>query len=154
MRRVLFGGIVFSSVAIATTAAFGVGDPIEVRQKIMTSVGASSGLLFRTVRGELDFNDRAVRAALAALQAASATIGDYFPEGSETGGQTCASPKIWEDRPGFDAIVAKFVERSSAAFSARPTDVETLKAATDPVFELCGECHKVYRAKEELSDRC
>jgi len=154
MRGLLFGATIAATLSIVTTTALAADDPIDVRQKIMTSVGKSGGLLFGMVKGKADFDERAAGAALASLQAAAATIGDYFPEGSETGEQTCASSKIWSDRTGFDAVVAKFKERSAAAFSAAPTDVEALKTAVGPVFEMCGECHKAYRSSEDYSKRC
>ncbi len=154
MRGLLIGGTIAVALSIVGTTAFSADDPIDVRQKIMTSVGRSGGLLFRMVQGKADFDERSANVALAALQAAGATIGDYFPEGSETGEQTCASKKIWEDRAGFDAVVAKFAERSSAAYSAAPKDAESLKVAAGPVFEMCGECHKVYRQSEDYSTRC
>jgi cytochrome c556 len=154
MRGLLFGGTIAIALSVATTAALGADDPIDVRQKIMTSVGKSGGLLFGMVRGKTDFDERAASTALAALQAAAATIGDYFPDGSQTGEHTCAAAKIWEDRAGFDAVVAKFKERTSAAYSAAPKDVDALKAAVGPVFDLCGECHQTYRQSEDYSKRC
>ncbi len=154
MRGMLFGATIAVALSVVATTALGADDPIDVRQKIMTSVGKSGGLLFRMVNGKADFDERSASVALASLQAAAATIGDYFPEGSETGEQTCASHKIWEDRAGFDAVVAKFKERSVAAYSAAPTDVASLKTAVGPVFEMCGECHKAYRQSEDYSKRC
>ena len=154
MRGLFYGGMILAAFAGIATTASGAADPIKVRQEIMTSVGKSGGLLFRMINGKMDFEERSAGAALASLQAAAATIGDYFPDGSETGEQTCASPKIWSDRAGFDAVVAKFQERTSAAFSADPKDVESLKAAVSPAFEVCGECHKAYRQSEDYSKRC
>ncbi len=142
-------------MSVATTAALGADDPIDVRQKIMTSVGKSGGLLFGMVQGQDGFRRaRRKHRSRCASSCRRATIGDYFPDGSETGEHTCASPKIWEDRAGFDAVVAKFKERTSAAYSAAPKDVDALKAAVGPVFDLCGECHETYRQSEDYSKRC
>ncbi len=154
MRGMLFGSVIVIATGVVTTAASGVSDPIAVRQEIMTSVGRAGGLLFRTLKGDQAFDERSVGSALAALQAAGATFGDYFPEGSETGEHTCAGSKIWEDRAGFDATVAKFHERAEAAYSAAPKDVDSLKAAVSPVFEMCGQCHKTFRQSEDYSKRC
>eukprot|EP01037_Dinobryon_pediforme_P009705 gene9705-9770_t len=32
----------------------------------------------------------------------------YFPEGTETGGNTKAKPEIWSDRAGFDKVAASY----------------------------------------------
>ncbi len=153
MRRLLVG-FAAAGIAFAAVGASAAEDPIDVRQKIMTSVGRAGGLLFGMVQGKSEFDARSAGLALSTLQAASATFGDYFPAGSESGEHTCAGAKIWEDRAGFDAVVGQFAERSSAAFSAAPKDVESLKVAIGPVFEMCGECHKAYRQSEDYSTRC
>ena len=59
MRGLLFGATIAATLSIVTTTALAADDPIDVRQKIMTSVGKSGGLLFGMVKGKTEFDERA-----------------------------------------------------------------------------------------------
>ena len=66
-----------------------------------------------------------------------------FPEGSETGAETEASPAIWTDRAGFDAAAQKFVDDTSGEV----TDKASFMVAFGKATSNCGSCHKAYRVK-------
>ena len=78
----------------------------------------------------------------------AATVGEQFPEGSETGMETEAAPAIWSDRAGFDAAVAKFKAAADAGVAAAPADLDGLKAVFGPLTQNCGACHETYRLKK------
>ena len=56
------------------------------------------------MKGEAEFNAVAAELILRTMNTAALGFDELFPAGSETGGETTASPKIWEDRAGFDAV--------------------------------------------------
>ena len=127
------------------TAYASAQDPIADRKAAMKSVGGATGVVSKMLKGQMDFDAAAALEALTTMNEVSQTFGDLFPEGSETGGKTTASPAIWEDKAGFDAAVAKFEMDTAAAVAAAPADVDALKVAFGAVGANCGTCHKSYR---------
>jgi len=138
------GGVTVSGVQAAD-------DPIAVRKAVMQSVGAAAGLGGGMMKGEVAYSPAAGKSAIASMNAAAVSYGDFFPEGSETGGDTTAAPAIWEDRAGFDAELAKFASATGSAMQASgkdgPADLDAFKAAFGPVLQSCKSCHEGYRVK-------
>lgn len=134
-----------SCVAVATTVAVAADDPIQTRQAIMSSVGAAAGLGGGMLKGEIDFSPAAAAAALSTFNAAAFTFGDYFPEGSESGGDTEAAPTIWSDAAGFAAASDKFRSDASAALASKPQTLDDFKAAFGSVAQNCKACHEDFR---------
>lgn len=121
-------------------------DVISDRQAIMKQKnGASMGALAKMVKGEVDYDPAAAMAAFKTMREGITNFADLFPADSMQGGDTTASPKIWEDMDGFKAAIAKFEGDLDAAISANPQD----KAAFMPVFGAvagnCKSCHETYR---------
>ncbi len=138
----------FFSVAAATLLFAGVAhaDAISDRKAIMKEkVGASMGVLVKTSKGEMAYDAAAVLAALTTMREATANFGDLFPAGSETGGETTAAPKIWEDMDGFKAALAKFHTDLDAAIAAAPADVAALGPVLGSVGGNCKSCHETFR---------
>ncbi len=146
MRRLLFAGLAVS-VGIATTAALAIDDPLVTRQKLMRSNGGAAGAAQAMIKGEIPFHPAVAQAALRNFNAVAYSFGDYFPEGSDQG-DTRASPRIWEDRAGFDAILAEFQQASDAALEADPQSVEELQAVMGGIGRTCGGCHETYRLSD------
>jgi cytochrome c556 len=71
--------------------------------------------------------------------------GDYFPPGSEQGGNTSASPKIWEDMAGFQKQLADLRTHTDTVIATPPQDLQAFQAALGPIGQGCGTCHQVYR---------
>ena len=69
-----------------------------------------------------------------------------FPDNSKTGGGTAALPAIWENKADFDARFVKFAKDVQAA-QAGVVDEATFKQFAPKVFENCGGCHELYKAK-------
>ncbi|MFD1694895.1 c-type cytochrome [Roseibium aestuarii] len=145
--------IAASTLALAllgAVAAQAAGDPVATRKAIMQSVAGAAGLSGAMMKGEVAYSPAAGKAAISSFNAAGHTFGDYFPEGSQAG-DTTAAAKIWEDRAGFEAAVAKLADAAGAAMQASgkdgPADVEAFKAAVGPVLGTCRDCHQVYRTR-------
>lgn len=142
-------------LAAAAIAAIGVttaasADPIATREKLMWANGGAASALFPMAKGETEFDARVAAIGFQSLNAVALTFGDYFPEGSQNNsGKFYASPKIWEDRAGFDAEVAKFIEVTQAGMDAKPQDKDALMAVLGPVGQVCTSCHEGYRVKGE-----
>ena len=136
------------ALGFASTAAFSADDPISTRKAIMKSVGAAAGAGGGMLKGEIPFNPAVANLALRTMDAAASTFGDYFPDGSQSGMDTEASPKIWEDMAGFDAKVADFKAATAAAVEAKPADLDSFKAAFGNVAQNCKSCHEGYRVKK------
>ncbi|MBZ9720289.1 cytochrome c [Mesorhizobium sp. BR1-1-3] len=145
MRKLV---IAISVLALAASAAF--ADPILDRQALMKERGKIVGGLSKVVKGEEPFDAAAVLTALQALHANAekVDVDALFPAGSDTGGDTTASPKIWEDMAGFKATNAKYVADVKAAAAAAPADVDALKAQFGAIGSDCGTCHQTYRVKK------
>ena len=120
-------------------------DPIADRKAAMKGVGGAMGKLVAMVRGQADFDAQAALEAFTTMNNATNGFVDLFPEGTETGGKTTASAKIWEDPAGFEAAVDKFAADTAAAIAAAPADLDAMKAVFGPVAGNCNACHQVYR---------
>ncbi len=147
MKRAIALGLIIS--AGLTGAAIGGEDPTIDRQAIMKNVGAATGAAAAMVKGEADFNLAAAQLSLRTMNNAALALGYLFPAGSETGNETEASPKIWEDKAGFQAAADKFATDTGATAVASVKDLDTFKAAFGAATANCGTCHKAYRVKKE-----
>lgn len=146
MRRlfaaVAAAGLLVSSVALA--------DEIADRRAMMKEKnGASMGVLVKVVKGEMAYDPDAVLAAFTTMREGTEGFTDLFPEGTETGGDTIASPKIWEDKAGFDAKFAEFQADLDAAIAAQPASLEEFQPLFQEVGGNCQSCHEMFRLKRE-----
>lgn len=142
-----------NAVALALAAMFIAGqayaaDPQQDRQETMKGVGQSMGMLGKTAKSEIDFDAEAVKTAFQNMNNAAKEFADQFPEGSETGHDTEASPNIWSDRDGFNAAVKQFESDTADAVAAAPQNLDEFKAAFGKVAKNCGTCHEKYRVKK------
>ncbi|MGH6925566.1 MAG: c-type cytochrome [Propylenella sp.] len=135
-------------MAALSGTALASDDPIDSRQKLMLSNAAAAGAAVAMIRGDTPFNVVVANAVLATMNAVAYTYGDYFPEGSDKG-NTEASPKIWEDMAGFQAILAKFQKDTDAAVAAKPQDLDSFKAAFGAAAQNCNTCHESYRIEKK-----
>lgn len=146
IRTIAIASAAFAaSVAVPALAA---DDPAVLRQQMMGSVGAATGMSAAMVKGEAPFDARVAHLALRVMNASANGFGALFPEGSETGAETEAKPEIWSDRAGFDAAVAKFRDDTAATLATPPADLDAFKAAFGQVTQNCGSCHEKYRVKK------
>lgn len=146
MRKLI---LAISMLAFAGSVAL--ADPIQDRQALMKERGKIAGGLSKVVKGETPFEAASVLTALQALQANAEKFDAeaLFPAGSETGNDTTAAPKIWQDMAGFKAEGDKYLVDVKAAAAAAPADVDALKAQFNTIGGDCGSCHQSYRIKKD-----
>ncbi|WP_136658569.1 cytochrome c [Nitratireductor sp. XY-223] len=144
-----------NALAIAIAALFLSGnaavaaEPQVERQQSMKSVGQAMGTLAKTAKGEIDYDATAVIEAFAAMNTAAVNFIDQFPEGTETGHETEASPNIWSDRAGFEEAVKKFDTDTANAVIAAPHDIAAFRAEFGKVAQNCKTCHETYRVSKK-----
>ena len=143
MQRLAVSAAITSVLSLTGHAM--AADPIETRQTIMSSVSAAAKVSGGMAKGEIPFNPDVAMAALTTFAAAGLSYSAFFPEGSDTGGDTRAKETIWTDRDGFVAASEKFAADANAAIAAEPADLDAFKAAFGSVAENCQSCHEEYR---------
>jgi cytochrome c556 len=133
---------------IPTAAALADEAPQEVRHELMEDVGGAAKNIGKMLKGEAPFDAALANESLRTWADASATFGDLFPAGSESGYDTEAKASIWTDRAGFDEQLALFAEKANAAVAANPQSLDELKPAAGAVFKTCKSCHESYRVDD------
>ena len=142
--------IVLTAGLLAMSFGMAHADPIADRQALMKDMGRAVGSVAKIAKGEQPFDAAAVKAAFATMAADAKKLDadTLFPEGTQTGGDTEASPKIWEDRPGFKTLIAKYQTDTAAAVAEDPQDLAAFQAQFRTVTANCGSCHQNYRVKK------
>jgi cytochrome c556 len=135
---------------VAAVAALGIGatiayaqnlDAIKNRRDVMKAIANAGITNFKMMKGEAPFDLAKVQAGLKIYQDEAAKLKGLFPADSKTGGDTDASPKIWQERPQFNAAIETFINGAKAAASTIK-DEQTFKAEYPKVVTSCGGCHK------------
>ncbi|WP_309084114.1 cytochrome c [Chelativorans sp.] len=148
MKKVVLS---FAAVLLSTAAVTAADDPISVRKALMQANAAAAAVSGAMMKGELEYNPAVARAAIANFNASAMALGDFFPEGSQTGGNTTAAPAIWENPEAFQQAVAKFQTDAAAAMQAAgrqgPADLAAFQAAVTPVLSNCSSCHEDFRVQ-------
>jgi cytochrome c556 len=139
--------------AIAGTAAFAEGDPVATRIALMDANGAATALAGAMLKEQVPYSPAAGKAAIMSWHGVAVAVGSFFPEGSEGKGHSKAAPKIWEDRAGFEADLAKFQDATAAAVEASgkdgPADLAAFKTVAQPVMGTCKTCHEAFRLSDD-----
>ncbi|SDU21547.1 cytochrome c [Stappia sp. ES.058] len=148
MLKTCMRGLAFA-VPLFMASSLAIADPVETRQNMMKSVGAATGTLGKMLKGETDYDAALATMAMRVLFTTPSGFVTQFPEGSETGGDTEAAPKIWEDKAGFEKIAMDLQAAALAALPAAGGGLEQLKGAFGPVAQNCKACHEDYRIKKD-----
>lgn len=121
-------------------------DPIAQRRTTMKQVGAATGAGAKFVKGEQPFDLAKAKEILQTYASAAERMPSYYPENSKTGGDTSASPKIWEDGADFHARFDAWGKDAQHA-QAETKDLDSFKAEFTTLTKACGSCHQTYRVK-------
>ena len=112
----------------------------------MKNDGIAAKKLFDMAKGAVPFDLAVAQASLKTLAEGATKTPTLFPDNSKTGGGTAALPAIWENKADFNARFAKFSKDVAAALAAT-VDEASFKKVAPAVFENCGGCHELYKAK-------
>lgn len=124
-----------------------VKEQIEARQGQLKKMGKA----FKTISDQLKAGSpdlAQIQAASAAVPKESATMIDWFPEGTgpESGVETEALPVIWENKADFNLKVAALQDAAALLDSAAQTgDIAAIGAAFKTTGGTCKACHDKYR---------
>lgn len=143
-------------VVIVGTLLLGVGvvaaqqDLVAQRSALMKANGKNLGtVLSATAKGDKPYDQAAIDAALNVLDDSAKKMGALYADstkGLKAEGDFQPSPKIWENKAGFDAEVAAFGKAVTEA-KGKIKDLDSLKATLPTIGKQCGSCHEGFRVK-------
>jgi cytochrome c556 len=140
------------SMTVVLALACGIGavwadtDPIAERRALMKNDGMAARKMVAMLKGASPFDLATVQESLKTFATAAQTEPTLFPDNSKTGGGTAALPAIWQNKADFDARFVKFAKDVAAAQSGI-VDEASFKKLAPAVFQNCGGCHELYKAK-------
>jgi cytochrome c556 len=142
--------LVVGALLLGAGAVWAQQDLVKQNQDIMKGNAKGLGGMIAMVKGEKPYDQAAVTAALAQLDETAKKLPTMFPDsikGMNAGGDYEASPKIWEDKAGFQAKIDSFAKAVTEA-KTKITDLDTLKANAPAIGKECGSCHETFRIKK------
>ena len=143
-------------VVVAAVLAFSAGavvaqqDQVKRTQAMMKDNGKNAGALSAMVKGEKPYDQSTVNAALAQFEDTAKNLPTLFPasmKGLKLEGDYDPSPKIWEDKAGFESQIKSFAKVVTDA-KGKIKNLDTLKAELPVIGKQCGGCHETYRIKK------
>jgi cytochrome c556 len=143
-------------VVVAAVLAFSAGavvaqqDHVKRTQAMMKDNGKNAGALSAMVKGEKPYDQSTVNAALAQFEDTAKSFPTLFPasmKGLKLEGDYDASPKVWEDKAGFESKIESFAKAVADA-KGKIKNLDTLKAELPVIGKQCGGCHETYRIKK------
>jgi cytochrome c556 len=137
---------ILAAASLALFATVAQADVIAERKSVMEGVGDATRTGTQMVRGQAPFDLEQARAVLATYVEAAEVMPTLFPPGSETGGETSAASRIWEDRAGFDQRFAAWGATVEAAAQG-VDDQESFTAAFGQATQACRSCHEEFRVR-------
>jgi cytochrome c556 len=132
-------------LAVSAAAVLAQSDPVKQREDLMKQNEEGAKTAVAMMRGQRPFDGKAVDAAFAQWADTAQKLPGLFPEGSKTGGDNRASPKIWVNKKDFDAKAAAFGKAVAENRAKAVGSVDGLKAAIPAIGDACDNCHKDYR---------
>lgn len=138
--------LVLAGLGLGLTGVMAQSNPIAERQQAMKAVGGATREGAAIAKGEVAFDAVKAQAIFKTYADSAKKLETLFPDSSKTGGETTASPKIWEDQAGFKAALAKF--ETDAAVGATVANLDGFRTAFGAATKNCGTCHEAYRIKK------
>jgi cytochrome c556 len=133
------------AVGLSAVAVMAQQDPVTTRENLMKENNKHAIAVVRMMRGQAPFDAAAIDAAFTQWADTAQKLPSLFPDGSKTGGDNRASPKIWVNKKDFDAKAAAFGKSVAENRDKGKGSLDGLKAAIPVVGKACDDCHKEYR---------
>jgi len=143
-------------IVVAGALLLGVGtvmaqQEVAVKQDNLMRAQAKSlySVILKMTKGEIPYDQKAVDAAIAQLEASVPTIPEVFatnPKEHVENATYGASQKVWQNKADFDSK-APPVAKAIADVKGKINDVASLKVAYDSIQAKCADCHETYRLK-------
>jgi cytochrome c556 len=147
MKRTL---IVMGALLLGAGAVMAQHESIKEVQTLMKGNGKNAVALNAMVKGEKPYNQHAVDTAFAQFEDTAKKLPSLFPDsakGATLDGDYNPSPKIWEDKTGFEGHAKSFTKVVTEAKS-KVKNLDTLKANFSVIGKECSGCHETYRLKK------
>ena len=147
MKRIV---IAVGALLFATGVVVAQQDVAVQQQNLMKTQGKSMyGVMLKMVKGEIPYDQKAVDAAIADLEASVPKIPTTFtinPKEDVVNATYGSSQKIWQNKADFDSKVPA-VSKAITDVKGKVKDLATLKVAYDSIQDKCTGCHDTYRLK-------
>ena len=146
IRMVVVAGALLLGVGAATAQ-----QDVAVKQDNLMRAQAKSlyTVMLKMVKGEIPYDQAAVDAAIAQLEASVPTIADVFatnPKQDVVNATYGASQKVWQNKADFDSKIPP-VAKAIADVKGTIKDAASLKVAFDTIQAKCADCHETFRVK-------
>jgi cytochrome c556 len=145
MNNWTVAAVVAFATGLAASAVIAQSDPIAARKALMKGNEEGAKVVIAMMRGRVPFDGAKVDPVFAQWAETAQKLPGLFPPGSETGGRTHASPKIWQDKADFDAKAVDFGKAVADNRAKAIASLDELKAAVSAVGKACDNCHEDYR---------
>jgi cytochrome c556 len=134
-----------AAVALGATAVLAQQDPIAARRAMMKGNVQNAAAMVKMMKGEAPFDAAKVQVAFAQWAETAEKFPGLFPDNSKTGGETRATPKIWQNKKDFDEKAAAFGKVVADTRDKAIASLDGLSAAIPVVGKTCDNCHEDYR---------
>lgn len=145
----LFAAAFGVSLAFVVGPALADDAPTRLRQNLMNSVGFAAKQAGAMVKGEAQWDPAKAELAMRTINAAATGLPYFFPEGSTSGDETEASPKIWENMEKFLELAGELREHSAAGMEAAKKGEEAFRKEFAAMTKYCKQCHESFRIKKK-----
>jgi cytochrome c556 len=147
MKRIL---VVAGTLLLGAGAVMAQQEVAVQQDNLMRSQAKSMyGVILKMTKGEIPYDQKAVDAAIASLEADVAKIAKTFevnPKQDVVNATYGSSPKVWQNKADFDSKIPP-VQKAIADVKGKIHDVASLKAAYTAMNDRCNDCHETYRLK-------
>ncbi len=127
--KVLAGLSALAGLAVVMSVSTGAQDTIAKRRELMKGVGAATKLASEMIKGDRPFDAAAASEASTKIATHWTEFVTMFPKGSETGGETTAAAKIWENFGDFQEKGAALAKTGTVAATEAAKGPEAFKAS-------------------------
>jgi cytochrome c556 len=143
--------IVVAGVLLLGAGAVLAQQEVAVKQDNLMRAQAKNlyGVIQKTIKGEIPYDQKAIDTALAQLEESVPTIPSVFainPKEDVVNATYGSSQKIWQNKVDFDSKVPPVIKAIADA-KGKIKDIASLKVAYESINSNCTDCHETYRLK-------